>query len=91
MTGPDKVLFTNLLFAHKRLLTLYEEIRFQNCGEDMHTAKARQGYFEMTDDVFLPLQLALQEDKPLATAFNAVLSHSNLVESQVRSALRQRD
>lgn len=89
MTKSEKTLFSNLLFAHKRILTLFQEIQSKGYSDDAGLAKARQSYFEMTDDVFLPLQLALDEDKPIEGAFNAVLLHSHMVESQVRRALKR--
>ena len=90
MTLEEKQSFSNLLFAHKHLLTLFQEFRYMTEHPESDYETVHERFFEEVDDVYQSLQDALVEDTPLKEPLETVITHSHLIEVEVRNSLKSR-
>ena len=88
MTHEERLQFSNLLFAHKHLLTLFQEYRYMTEHPETEYETIHERIFDEVDDVYQTLQVALVENEPLDEALETVLLHSQLIEVEVRNRLK---
>ena len=77
MTEKERLLFSNLLFAHKHLLSLFQEYRYMSEHPESDYETVHERMYDEFDDVYKSLQDALGEDKPLDDALDTVITHSH--------------
>lgn len=90
MTEKDRLLFNNLLFAHKHLLTLFQEFRYMNDHPEADFESVHERFFDEVGDVYKTLEDALVDDTPLEEPLDTVITHSHLIEVEVRNSLKGR-
>jgi hypothetical protein len=90
MTFEEKQSFSNVLFAHKDLLTLFQEYRYMSEHPQSDYESVHERFFEEVGDVYKSLEDALVDDIPLKEPLDTVITHSHLIEVEVRNALKGR-
>ena len=86
MTTEEKMLFSNLLFAHRHLWMTFQVQEHP----EMDWETANDIFFEESDEVYTSLAEALLEEQPLQDKLQTVLLQSRLTEVEVRNRLKNR-
>ena len=90
MTHEERMQFSRLLFTHKHLLTLFQEYRYMTEHPEADFEAVHERFFDEVDDVYQTLQNALVEDAPIHDTLDTVITHSELIENEIRNGLKER-
>jgi hypothetical protein len=90
MTEKERLLFSNLLFTHKHLLTVLQVYRYMIEHPETDYETAQEAVFEEIHDVYTTLADALVMDTPLEEPLDTVITHSHLIEVEIRNSLKGR-
>ena len=88
MTESEMMLFTDLLFAHRRLWMAFQEYRYLREHPEMDWATAHQIFFEESDEVYNSLAEAMREGQPIQDKLQTVLLQSQLTEVEVQYKMK---
>jgi hypothetical protein len=64
MTEKERLLFSNLLFTHKHLLTLFQEYRYMYDHPEADYESFHERFFDEVGDVYKTTEDALVNDAP---------------------------
>ena len=90
MTHEEKLLFSNVLFSHKHLLTLFQEYRYMGEHPESDYDTAHERFFDEVGNVYKTLEDALIGETSLKEPLETVIMHSHLIEVEVRDSLKAR-
>jgi hypothetical protein len=89
MTEPEMMLFTELLFAHRRLWMTFQTCRYLEEHPEMDWETANLVFYHQSDEVYNSLADALREEQPIQDKLRTVLLQSQLAEVEVRDRLKK--
>jgi hypothetical protein len=89
MSEDVKMLFIELLFAHRHLWMTFQEYRYLQEHPEVDWETAHQVFFEESDEVYNSLADALREEQPIRDKLRTVLLQSQLTEAEVRNQLKK--
>ena len=90
MTTEEKMIFIELLFAHRHLWMTFQEYRYLQEHPDMDWKTAHEIFFEESDEVYNSLAEALREEQPLQDKLRTVLLQSELTEVEVQNWMKKK-
>jgi hypothetical protein len=89
MTTEEKMIFIELLFAHRHLWMTFQEYRYLQEHPEMDWETAHEIFFEESDEVYNSLADALREEQPIRDKLRTVLLQSQLTEVEVRDRMKK--
>ena len=89
MTEDEKMIFIDLLFAHRHLWMAFQEYRYLQEHPEVGWAVAHEIFHEETDEVYNSLADALREEQPIQDKLRTVLLQSQLIEVEVRKQMKK--
>jgi hypothetical protein len=89
MTEPEMLLFTELLFAHRRLWMTFQAYRYLEEHPQADWEYANQIFWEQSHEVYSDLAEALNDEQPIRDKLQTVLLQSHLAETEIRDQLKK--
>jgi hypothetical protein len=89
MTTDEKLIFIELLFAHRHLWMTFQEYRYLQEHPEVDYETAHEIFFEESEEVYKSLADALREELPIQDKLQTVLLQSKLTEVEVRNWLKK--
>jgi hypothetical protein len=88
MTHDEKMLFTELLFAHRHLWITFQEYRYLQEHLDLDWETAHEIFFEESDEFYNSLAEAVREEQPFRDKLRTVLLRTEWTEVEVRNKMK---
>jgi hypothetical protein len=89
MKEAEMLLFTQLLFSHRRLWMTFQTYRYLQEHPDMDWETVNRIFYEQSDEAYNSLAEALNAEQPIRDKLQTVLLQSELTEIEVRDRLKK--
>lgn len=89
MKEAEMLLFTQLLFSHRRLWMTFQAYRYLEEHPQADWESANRIFWEQSHEVYSDLAEALNAEQPIRDKLQTVLLQSELTEIEVRDRLKK--